>query len=110
GLDTQPVYAACRERLSPEGLLVTNLLGRNRGFAASAERLRQAFEGRSLVFPSCDSGNAIAFAAAGEPVEVAQVELKERAESLKRETGLNLLPTLTRLQAAGNLEGGRLLL
>ena len=108
GLDTRPFYDHCKERLSPRGLLAINLLGRNRGFAASAERLSQAFAGRSLVFPSCDSGNAIAFAAAGYPVAVSQAELKARAEALKQDTGLNLLPTLSRLQAAGSLSGGSL--
>ena len=29
---------------------------------ASVARLEEAFPGRTLVFPSCDSGNAIAFA------------------------------------------------
>ena len=108
GLDTQPFYAACRERLSPEGLLVTNLLGRNRGFAASVGRLREAFAGRALVFPSCDSGNAIAFGAVGEHLEISSEELKARAESLKKDTGLNLLPTLTRLTQAGTFVAGKL--
>ena len=108
GLDTAPFYQHCRERLTADGLLSLNLLGRNRGFAASAERLRQAFDGRALVFPSCDSGNAIAFAASGNPVAVSLDELRTRAETLKQETGLNLLPTVTRLQMAGSLAGGRL--
>ncbi len=108
GLDTAPFYQHCRKRLTADGLLSINLLGRNRGFAASAERLRQAFDGRALVFPSCDSGNAIAFAAAGNPVAVSLDELRTRAETLKQETGLNLLPTVTRLQMAGSLAGGRL--
>lgn len=107
-LDTALFYQNCRERLTAEGLLSINLLGRNRGFAASAERLRQAFDGRALVFPSCDSGNAIAFAASGNPVAVSLDELRTRAETLKQETGLNLLPTVTRLQMAGSLAGGRL--
>ncbi len=104
-LDTAPFYQNCRERLTADGLLSINLLGRNRGFAASAERLRQAFDGRALVFPSCDSGNAIAFAASGNPVAVSLDELRTRAETLKQETGLNLLPTVTRLQMAGSLAG-----
>lgn len=108
GLDTAPFYQHCRKRLTADGLLSINLLGRNRGFAASAERLRQAFDGRALVFPSCDSGNAIAFAASGNPVAVSLDELRTRAETLKQETGLNLLPTVTRLQMAGSLAGGLL--
>jgi spermidine synthase len=69
-LDTLPFYQACRARLSESGLLAVNLLGRERGFEASAERISQAFDGRALVFPSCDSGNTIAFASrrrAGRP-------------------------------------------
>ncbi len=107
-LDTLVFYRHCRELLSEQGLFVTNLLGRSRGFAASVERIREAFEQRVLVFPSGDSGNTIAFAATGEPVEVSTDELKERAEALKEESGLNLLPTLTRIHEAGQLSGGKL--
>jgi len=37
---------------------------------------REAFEDRSLVFPSCESGNAVALAAAGDPIEITFDELK----------------------------------
>jgi spermidine synthase len=96
-LDTLPFYQLCRGRLSDDGLLVANLLGRSRGFKASVERLRIAFDGRALAFPSCDSGNTVLFAAAGDPIRVSLTELKESANKLKVETGLNLLPTLARL-------------
>ena len=107
-LDTLPFYQACRSRLSENGLLAVNLLGRQRGFAASKERIAQAFDGRSLVFPSCDSGNTIAFATGGESVDVSLNELTERASRLKKNTGLNLLPTLPRLHATGKLMHDRL--
>lgn len=97
-LDTLPFYQACRARLEADGLLVVNLLGRSRGFRDSVERIRHAFAGRALVFPSCDAGNAIAFAAAGEPIACPLGEMKSSARSLKRVTGLNLLPTLARLE------------
>lgn len=102
-LDTLPFYLACRTRLAEEGLLAVNLLGRNRGFQSSADRISRAFDGRSLVFPSCDSGNAIAFATAGDEVMVAVDTLEERAQHLRKETGLNLLPTVARLKAAKEL-------
>jgi spermidine synthase len=70
-LDTLPFYQACRARLSDKGLLGVNLLGRDKTFPASVERLRQAFDQRVAVFPSCDSGNTIAFATGGEAVDVA---------------------------------------
>lgn len=97
-LDTSAFYLNARARLSSNGILAVNLLGHNRGFSDSSERIRAAFDGRALVFPSCDSGNAIAFAAAGDPVSIALDDLKQQAEKLKEETGLNLLPTITRLE------------
>lgn len=109
-LDTDPFYAACRERLSQQGLLVCNLLGRNKGFLASAERIRTAFEQRAIVFPSLDSGNAIMFAAAGDPLSVSLDDMRERANSLKKNTGLDLLPTISRLQLTKSLPGGQLTL
>jgi spermidine synthase len=109
-LDTLPFYQACRARLATQGLLAINLLGRNRGFAGSVERIRTAFDGRIAVFPSCDSGNTIAFANGGEPVDVAFDDLRAAASTLKRDTGLDLAPTLARLQLAHPLPGGRFLL
>ena len=102
-LDTLPFYQACRARLSQSGLLAVNLLGRERGFEASAERISQAFDGRALVFPSCDSGNTIAFASAGDPVNLRFDELIRRANQCRQETGLNLLPTIARLQQERHL-------
>ncbi len=110
GLDSAAFYAEARARLSNSGLLVCNLLGRSRGFGASVQRISLAFEGRSVVFPSCDSGNAIAFGVASEPVDVTLEEMRIRAAALKRSTGLDLAPTISRLQLALPLPGGRLTL
>ena len=107
-LDTLPFYQVCRARLSDRGLLAVNHLGRNRGYRASLERIATAFDGRTAAFPSCDSGNAITFAAAGEPLDNDLETLRERAKALKAATGLDLLPTLSRLQMANSLPGGRL--
>lgn len=107
-LDTVPFYQACRTRLSETGLLAVNLLGHNKGFQASAERIRAAFEGRLAVFPSCDSGNTIAFANAGEAIDVGLDEMRERATRLKTTLKLDLLPTITRLQLVQSFPDGRL--
>ena len=109
-LDTLPFYQACRARLSDNGVLAVNLLGRSRGFKSSLARISAAFEDRALVFPSCESGNAIAFAAAGNPIEISFDDLKENAQTLKEETGLNLLPTLTQLAQAKTCLNNRLVL
>ncbi len=105
-LATIPFYQACRARLADDGLLVVNLLGRNRGVGTSMERIAAAFDKRSLVFPSCDSGNAIAFAAVGAALEIKLGQLKTSARELKKETGLDLLPTVTRLETAVQCSGG----
>jgi spermidine synthase len=109
-LDTLPFYKACRSRLTENGLLAVNLLGRSRGFQASKNRIAKAFDGRSLVFPSCDSGNTIAFATDGDPVDATLNDLIARAKHFHKETGLNLLPTIPRLQSAGALVQERLLI
>jgi spermidine synthase len=105
-LDAVPFYAACRRRLADDGLMVVNLLGHHRGFKGALDRISNAFEGRALLFPSCDSGNTIALAAVGEPVAIPLTELKASAQALKTATGLNLLPTLARLQQAASCKEG----
>jgi spermidine synthase len=107
-LDTLPFYQACRARLSDDGVMAVNLLGRSRGFDESLMRIGAAFDDRALVFPSCESGNAIAFAAGGNPVEISFDDLRESALALKKETGLNLLPTITRLEQSHSCTGGLL--
>lgn len=104
-LDTSTFYLMCRAHLSDKGIMAVNLLGRSRGFKASVERIQEAFDGRALCFPSCDSGNAIAFAAAGDRVEIPLTDLKEAARELKDATRLNLLPTLSRVEQAQTCTG-----
>ena len=106
-LDTLPFYLDCGARLADDGLLCVNLLSRRKDFRGSVKRLEQAFDGRAIAFPSCDSGNAIALAAIGvAPAPTPLAELKAAAQQLKLETGLNLLPTLARLAESRHLAGG----
>ncbi|MDR2451445.1 MAG: fused MFS/spermidine synthase [Candidatus Accumulibacter sp.] len=107
-LDTEPFYRACRARLNSDGLLSVNLLGRGQGFIASEERIAAAFDDRVIFFPSCNSGNAIAFARGDAPVELTLAELFRRAEAIRRQTGLDLTPTVQRLQTQGRLVRDRL--
>ncbi|MFN3984238.1 MAG: fused MFS/spermidine synthase [Rhodocyclaceae bacterium] len=109
-LDTLPFYQAVRARLSERGLMSVNLFGRSRGFRRSLERIIQAFDDRALAFPSCDSGNVVAFGAGGEPLRITLSALRERARALKARCGLDLLPTVSRLEQAGSAPGGELLL
>ena len=105
-LDTLPFYLDCRARLADDGLLCVNLLSRRKDFRKSVSRLEEAFEGRAIAFPSCDSGNAIALAAVGAPSTPTFEELKTAAQHLKQATSLNLLPTLARLAQSRHLAGG----
>ncbi len=107
-LDTLPFYQACRARLSADGLLCVNLLGGKRGFAASARRIDQAFAGASAVFPSCASGNTIVFASGDAPVDLPLATLRARAAALKKASGLDLGPTIGRLQLSHPLPEARL--
>lgn len=109
-LDTLPFYLNCRARLSDEGLLVANLLSKRKDFERSVERLERAFDGRALCFPSCDSGNAVAFAATGDTIDHRLSDLRATARALKKDTGLNLLPTVMRLEGWHRCAGGRLAL
>src|SRR3989338_1808929 len=110
-LESLPFYQACRAHLSENGIASFNFLTRsNRRLYASLKCLAKAFDDRALVFPSCESGNAIAFAAAGDPVEISFDDLKENALALKVHTGLNLLPTLVRLAQARTCLNNRLVL
>ncbi len=105
-LDTLPFYQMCRARLNDNGVMAVNLLGRSRGYSASLARMREAFETRALAFPSCDSGNVIALAATGGHIRISLDDLKEQAQELKKNIGLNLLPTLTRIEHSQTCPGG----
>ena len=106
-LDSLPFYLDCKSRLSRDGLLVVNLLSRSKKFKASVQRLGEAFDGRALAFPSCDSDNAIAFGAVGHDIELSLAELKQGAKALKAESGLNLLPTIARIESTSYCAGGQ---
>jgi len=107
-LDTLPFYQACRARLAADGLLCVNLFGDSRGFAASVRRIDEAFAGASAVFPSCACGNRIVFASSDVPVDLPLSTLRARAAELKKATGLDLGPTIGRLQLRHPLPEGRL--
>jgi spermidine synthase len=105
-LDSVAFYESCRARLSLQGVLSANMFGRSRHYEPSLKRLATAFGQRALAFPSCDSGNVVAFAAHGDTIELSLVELRQRAVSVKAATGLDLRPTVTRLEQSHSLPGG----
>jgi spermidine synthase len=60
-LASKPFYAACRERLSPGGMLVVNLWGGDRLFHTLLGRIQQCFPGGTLCLPAERPGNVIVF-------------------------------------------------
>jgi spermidine synthase len=107
GLGSEAFYRDCRARLSKQGLLALNLFGRSRGYAKQTENLSQAFSGRVLPLPANDEGNAIAFAAAGEPVMLDIEGLRAEFERLARETGIRWGASVTRLEQAVSIKADR---
>lgn len=105
-LDSSPFYLDCKNRLAANGLLVVNLLSRRRDFRKSIQRIGEAFDGRALAFPSDNAGNAIALAAVGEPIELKLAELKAGAKQLHQSSGLNLAPTLARIERSSYCADG----
>jgi spermidine synthase len=98
-LDTLPFYVNCRSRLTARGVLATNFLNARRDIAGSLDRMGQAFSGRAFALPHCSSGNVIAIAATGDPIALTIRDVTARALRMRRDTGLNLLPTVSRLAA-----------
>ena len=99
-LGTESFYRDCRKHLSKQGLLVLNLFGRAHGYKKQIENLRVAFDGRVLALAPVEGGNAIAFAAHGEPVALEMAMLRADARRLCDETGLKFTGALVRLDEA----------
>jgi hypothetical protein len=62
------------------------------------------------MLPVCPSGNTIVFAAEGDDICISMEEFKARVSNFKEETGLSLLPTLARLEAAKTCLNGTLVM
>lgn len=108
-LDSAPFYADCRGRLNPCGLLCVNLLSRRKDFVRSIERIKHAFDGHAIAFPSCNSGNAIVLAHDGPFADAPTLdELGDAARRLRKATTLDLAPTLARLAKAQCCSSGLL--
>jgi spermidine synthase len=104
-LETEPFYLNCRDHLNAGGMLAANLLTRNRSVTRVTDRLRAAFEERVFVLPACGAGNTVALAAKDGELRMTGAQLQEAARRWKAESGLDLSPTLKRLQWQERLQG-----
>jgi spermidine synthase len=78
-------------------MMSANLLTRRRGVAASAARMQHVFGENVLILPPPEAGNTVAIMGMEPPLSETPEALREAARKLKDRTGLNLLPTLSRL-------------
>lgn len=97
-LDSVPFYCNVARLLARDGMLAVNLLTRRKSAAPSVDRLKAAFEGRVLELPPSEAGNVVAIAATGRAVPLEIVELRAAGARLKAGTGLDLAPTLARIE------------
>ncbi|MDR0673118.1 MAG: spermidine synthase [Zoogloeaceae bacterium] len=107
-LSSAAFYARCHAALEAGGAFACNLLGDRRDFQTSLRRIRRAFSGHSLYFPSGDNGNVVALGFAGASPDFTLSQLRKRALFLKTRTGLDLRPALSRLQLSVAAPGGKL--
>lgn len=97
-LETEPFYLNCRNHLNAGGMLAANVLTRNRSVTRITDRLRAAFEDRVIVLPPCGAGNTVALAAKDGELRIVPADLRAAASRWKAESGLDLAPTLERLE------------
>lgn len=97
GLERVRFYQDARKRLAPGGLFVCNFLSHSSGFLESCLALDSAFAGRTRLLPKTPGGNVIALGAVNETVALDEASLRERAQSLQDQTGLDLTPLVGRL-------------
>ncbi len=87
-LATTDFFAACRDRLTDDGVLAVNLWGSDKRFKDYCERLAKVFDGRVACLPARQKGNVIAFGFRRGQNNPQWKMLAERAEKLKLELGL----------------------
>lgn len=97
-LETSAFYQCCRAHLADGGLLAINVIGGQRRFQHCLRQLNLAFHRRTLTLPACDSGNRILFAFSSSVPELEFSRLRAKASRLKKLSGLDLLPTISRLE------------
>lgn len=93
--------AACRERLSPEGIFSYNLLTREKSAPRLRERLAATFPAACTTLPTVE-GNAVVLASHNAS-QVSLPLLQERAAAIREKTTLDFAPLLSRMADAGLL-------
>ncbi|GHD66568.1 fused MFS/spermidine synthase [Jeongeupia chitinilytica] len=87
-LATTEFFAACRDRLTDDGVLAVNLWGSDKRFQQYCERLSDIFDGHLLLLPARQKGNVIAFGFRKGLGEPRWEQLAQRAAGLESAYGL----------------------
>lgn len=90
-LCSQDFYNRANEALKKKGILVVNLLSRDKGLPDYLRRIESSFGGHVLTLPAEMHGNLIAFAFKHSPGKWDREGLKERARKLEAEFALPFL-------------------
>jgi spermidine synthase len=96
-LITDDFYAACKNALSQEGILVSNMWGESKDLAATISRMNTIFNNSVWWCRSIDSYNLISFAFKSVTNEFSE-NLEERAKQLDQDFRLELKKLIGRLQ------------
>ena len=97
-LESAEFYRACQARLAPGGWMACNLLTLHRSHAATRRALGAVFGDRLHLLPPCAEGNVVALLAP-QAWQAADFDLlRARATALRKQTQLNLLPLISRME------------
>jgi spermidine synthase len=97
-LNSSRFYLNAKAKLNDGGMMVANLLSKPKDAEQSLKRLYDSFDDRAIALSKCESGNVVAFATVGNPLEIKPDDLTDVAIQLKTDTGLNLSKTVVKLQ------------
>jgi spermidine synthase len=109
-LATEAFFATCRDRLTPEGVLVVNLWGSSARFDSDVARLSNVFEGRVLCLPARQKGNVVALCFKHGCNEPSWDTLKDRAATLETRLPLEFREFVSDLARMNPHNGRRLLI
>lgn len=97
-LCSQDFYHQARKILSKEGILVVNLLSRDKSLNTYLQRIRDSFQGHVIAMLSEVRCNLIVFAFKHSPGKVAWKVLKTRAKKLEEMYGLSFSDFVSKLR------------
>jgi len=92
-LCSQSFYDDCYQALTPEGIMVVNLLGNSADKALYLDRIQHSFDGAVIAVDALESNNMIAFACKGQLLEASDQAIMSGLKDL--ESGHALLLRMT---------------